>query len=284
MPYRNPFGMTYDSGDYHAVMEHALTLGEWNGFASRRAEARTRGKLPRHRCRQLRRNSHGRAARARRDDRPARRRGGAGHRHRLAGPGARDQLRATRHRMARRADRQRAPGDRRYGPGAWPAVARIPAAHCGSAASSCATPRARSSTRPRASPSMLLEVGATELTFADGAFSVDRHRPRASGCSRWRARRIRAQRSAGRVARPAGRDQRRDHARRQLPVRLPGVRGGDRCRHRRGADRPLRRGGRRRACGQPDDRAWPGARRHRAGCRPGVMGTMPSTIPPTASW
>jgi carbon-monoxide dehydrogenase large subunit len=44
MPYRNPFGMTYDSGAYHAVMERALTLGDWNGFASRRAEARTRGR------------------------------------------------------------------------------------------------------------------------------------------------------------------------------------------------------------------------------------------------
>ncbi len=44
MPYRNPFGMTYDSGAYHAVMERALTLGDWNGFPARRAEARTRGR------------------------------------------------------------------------------------------------------------------------------------------------------------------------------------------------------------------------------------------------
>jgi carbon-monoxide dehydrogenase large subunit len=44
MPYRNPFGMTYDSGAYHTVMERALTLGDWNGFPGRRAEARTRGK------------------------------------------------------------------------------------------------------------------------------------------------------------------------------------------------------------------------------------------------
>jgi carbon-monoxide dehydrogenase large subunit len=45
MPYRNPFGMVYDSGAYHTVMQRALTLGDWNGFAARRVEAGTRGKL-----------------------------------------------------------------------------------------------------------------------------------------------------------------------------------------------------------------------------------------------
>jgi aerobic carbon-monoxide dehydrogenase large subunit len=44
MPYRNPFGMEYDSGDYHQVMESALALGNWKEFPRRRAEARRRGK------------------------------------------------------------------------------------------------------------------------------------------------------------------------------------------------------------------------------------------------
>jgi carbon-monoxide dehydrogenase large subunit len=44
MPYRNPFGMEYDSGAYGQVMEQALTLGDWNNFAGRRVEARKRGK------------------------------------------------------------------------------------------------------------------------------------------------------------------------------------------------------------------------------------------------
>ncbi len=44
MPYRNPFGMTYDSGAYHRVMETALRLGDWAGFPARRAEAASRGK------------------------------------------------------------------------------------------------------------------------------------------------------------------------------------------------------------------------------------------------
>ena len=43
MPYRNPLGMTYDSGAYHAVMERALALGDWDGFPARRAAAMARG-------------------------------------------------------------------------------------------------------------------------------------------------------------------------------------------------------------------------------------------------
>lgn len=44
MPYRNPFGMLYDSGAYRDVMERALELADWNGFPARRAEAKSRGK------------------------------------------------------------------------------------------------------------------------------------------------------------------------------------------------------------------------------------------------
>jgi carbon-monoxide dehydrogenase large subunit len=44
MPYTNPFGMVYDSGHYHEVMEHVLKLGDWEGFATRRTEARARGR------------------------------------------------------------------------------------------------------------------------------------------------------------------------------------------------------------------------------------------------
>jgi carbon-monoxide dehydrogenase large subunit len=44
MPYRNPFGMVYDSGAYHRVMDRVVALGDWAGFPARRAEARSRGK------------------------------------------------------------------------------------------------------------------------------------------------------------------------------------------------------------------------------------------------
>jgi len=44
MPYKNPFGMVYDSGAYHKVMERALELADWEGFPERKAEARKRGK------------------------------------------------------------------------------------------------------------------------------------------------------------------------------------------------------------------------------------------------
>jgi carbon-monoxide dehydrogenase large subunit len=43
-PYANPFGLTYDSGDYSAAMDKALEVADWVGFLARRAEARRRGK------------------------------------------------------------------------------------------------------------------------------------------------------------------------------------------------------------------------------------------------
>jgi carbon-monoxide dehydrogenase large subunit len=45
MPFTNPFGLCYDSGAYARAMESALALGDWNGFAARREEARARGRL-----------------------------------------------------------------------------------------------------------------------------------------------------------------------------------------------------------------------------------------------
>ncbi|MGI4944980.1 MAG: xanthine dehydrogenase family protein molybdopterin-binding subunit [Janthinobacterium lividum] len=45
MPYQAPSGMNYDSGDFPAVLEHALAEADWDGFASRRAESRRAGKL-----------------------------------------------------------------------------------------------------------------------------------------------------------------------------------------------------------------------------------------------
>jgi aerobic carbon-monoxide dehydrogenase large subunit len=43
-PHQNNLGITYDSGDYPKVMETALALADWAGFAERRAAARQCGK------------------------------------------------------------------------------------------------------------------------------------------------------------------------------------------------------------------------------------------------
>jgi aerobic carbon-monoxide dehydrogenase large subunit len=45
MPYRNAVGMLYDSGCYAENMKWAMELADWNGFPTRRREARRRGKL-----------------------------------------------------------------------------------------------------------------------------------------------------------------------------------------------------------------------------------------------
>jgi carbon-monoxide dehydrogenase large subunit len=44
MPYANPFGIVYDSGDYVAVQDRAVALADWAGFEARRREARARGR------------------------------------------------------------------------------------------------------------------------------------------------------------------------------------------------------------------------------------------------
>src|SRR5438309_170425 len=44
MPYTNPFGMVYDSGAYHQVMERVLEIADWAGFPARRKAARRHGK------------------------------------------------------------------------------------------------------------------------------------------------------------------------------------------------------------------------------------------------
>jgi len=44
MPYRNPLGLVYDSGDYPASLRRAAELGDWAGFAARQAEARRCGR------------------------------------------------------------------------------------------------------------------------------------------------------------------------------------------------------------------------------------------------
>ncbi len=45
IPFKAVSGMTYDSGDFPAVLSDALARADWDGFAARQAEAAGRGKL-----------------------------------------------------------------------------------------------------------------------------------------------------------------------------------------------------------------------------------------------
>ena len=45
MPYTNPMAQTYDSGHFEAIMDQALVLADWPGFAARAAQSKQRGKL-----------------------------------------------------------------------------------------------------------------------------------------------------------------------------------------------------------------------------------------------
>ena len=43
MPFRNGVGVTYDNGEYRAVMDRALGLADWDGFAERALASRAQG-------------------------------------------------------------------------------------------------------------------------------------------------------------------------------------------------------------------------------------------------
>jgi len=45
MPYSAPSGMVYDSGDFPAILDRALAMADWDGFAARRTASRRAGKL-----------------------------------------------------------------------------------------------------------------------------------------------------------------------------------------------------------------------------------------------
>src|SRR4051794_6406993 len=45
IPYKNAFGLNYDSGNFPANQQKVLEMADWAGFAKRRDEARRRGKL-----------------------------------------------------------------------------------------------------------------------------------------------------------------------------------------------------------------------------------------------
>jgi carbon-monoxide dehydrogenase large subunit len=45
IPYTTPVATTYDSGDFTAILDEALTASDWSGFAARKAESAARGRL-----------------------------------------------------------------------------------------------------------------------------------------------------------------------------------------------------------------------------------------------
>ena len=45
MPYRNPMGQTYDTGDFASMLAQGLSLADWDGFAGRAAETASRGRV-----------------------------------------------------------------------------------------------------------------------------------------------------------------------------------------------------------------------------------------------
>jgi len=45
LPYRTPFGVTYDNGNYEEAMNRSMAMADWNEFRKRRADSKKKGKL-----------------------------------------------------------------------------------------------------------------------------------------------------------------------------------------------------------------------------------------------
>ncbi len=257
---------------------------DYDGFAPARRRARRQGQAARHRLlrlyRGLRHRAVGGGRLARRRRRPVGIGGSArqSDRHgrgadRLAQPrpGPRDDLRAARRRALRRADRQVSivHGDTdkvQMGMGTYGSRSGA----VGMSAIVKALDKIEAKAKKVAAH--VLEASEGDIEFKDGKFTV-KGTDKSAGFGDDRAaglHRAQVQR-AGAGAGPEGKrllgsDQ----------LHLPGgrahLRTGGRSGHRRGDDRQMDRGRRFRQPHQSDDRRGPGARRHRAGRRPGAAG------------
>ena len=108
MPYKNPMEQTYDCGEFEKMLDQALALADWNGFAARRAASEQRGLLRGRARLDLPRVDRRQRARPNRSPSTCCPKassscglGDAGD-----GPGHRDELCAARRRRIRRADRK----------------------------------------------------------------------------------------------------------------------------------------------------------------------------------
>ena len=272
MPYTNPFGIVYDSGDYVAVQDRAVALADWAGFEARRREARGRGRYrgiglanyieiatgaPRERA-HITVQPEGRidvviGTLA-------------------AGPGPRDELRPARRRVAGLRARPGAPDQRRHRSrrGGWRlTLGTLDASRRCSHGEGGGPDRGEG----RAPRGVAARVGGGRSRVLGRAVPGARHRSRHRPL-RGRGRR-RAPRRTGGPARAARWSVRRDREHAVLPVRLRGVRGGGGSGDRRGGGRPLHVGGRRRPRHQPADRGRADPRRHRPGPGAGPLGALP---------
>ena len=206
MPYTNPFGMVYDSGEYHDCMERVLRLGDWTGFPTRRAEAKARGK-----CRGIGiANYVDTATGAPREKaemvvKPEGIVEIADRRTVSQGQGHADELCAARHRISpRRAARQHPPHHRRHRAGLG--RRRRAFRPCLKARQHRHAQRVEGDHRKgHADRQPCLGGDVADLEFTAGNFTVKGHRPVDLASSRRRARRSNATTSLDEAARSAGR-------------------------------------------------------------------------------
>ncbi|MEK9722862.1 MAG: xanthine dehydrogenase family protein molybdopterin-binding subunit [Rhodospirillaceae bacterium] len=267
MPYRNPIGALYDSGDYARNMAMVIELADIDGFAARRRDAQARGRrlglgianyvesstgTPRERA-EITVHPDG-AVDVVIGTQPS----GQGHETSFAQVAA-DRLGIDVERVTIR-----------YGDTAF--VTLGGGSHSGRSMRMAGTVIVMAAealiATARGLAADALEVAADAVTYTDGRFrGADTNRNLDLF-------------DIARLAAPAGglkqvtTNEMHTQAARDFSQRLPYLRGRGRSGNRRAADHPLRRRRRRRPRHQPDDRRRSDPRRHRPGRRPGAAGAL----------
>ena len=255
MPYRTPLGPFYDCGDFASNMELALQHSDYAGFEARRDASDGRRQTARYRARQCDRAGGGPSPGICRGSLPAERQRHAADGHQDARSGPRnvvqaDPAREARHRSARRFSSSTATPI--ASPSAWARTARV---QWWSAASALALAADKDHREGQADRRALMEVGAADISFADGKFSV-------AGTDRQLTLKqvamasFQPARSAEGTAARADRERDLRTGETDLSERLPCLRSRDRPRNRRGRTARLSRG-RRRRHGDQSARRWP---------------------------
>ena len=261
MPYKNPMDKTYDSGNFASVLDQALDArrlervrGAARGVEQARTTARTRdgGVSRMDRRRRVRGAGDGHRVRPTATSRSFRRR-------RRWGRASRRPSRNSRSTCS--TSRSRRSGSSRAIPIAEPDSAARDRARCSSADRRSRSRRERTVQKAQDLAAAALEAAATDIEYAEGAFTVT-GTDRRIGLFELARRQPQQQIRLVSVSSVAGPD---------VAERLPHLRSGSRSRHGSRADRRLRVGERRRPRRQSADRDRATRRRRRAGDRPGAV-------------
>ena len=267
LPYRTASGLLYDSGDFTGNMQRVLASADWKGFAARRREAKRRGRL-----RGIGISNYVETPVGIPHERVEVTVQGSGAVELAVGTQSTGQGHETTFAQVMADLLGVHPEEIKFIGGDTAKIASGSGTHSDRSMRLGGTLMVQASgdvvKQAKAVAAKILNVAEAEIEFADGLFVTPEEQPAAHHLRRGAGDRRQSRARRGQASRQG--DVHGPHP--GLSNRLRHLRGRDRPRHRRDRNRPLRLDRRCRPGDQSPDPARPGARRHRAGARPGALG------------